>query len=389
MTGRRPAAALACVLILAAVSALPGPALAAPEEDADAAQRRANAAARELAEAQEEMARAEDAVAQLQARVASVDRRVVAVRDQVRQLAIRLYVEGTGSLTRLLRMADANQLVRAQQFGHLLAGTSTDSLRQYRVDREDLRTELEALESKQEERAEALENLRRRQAEAIEEIDRLTEEAALARAARDGRSRTEVPAAGGAAAPGAAAAPAADGQGPAPPPAVPLSPLPSPADTAPPVRSVPADDRPPPTAGAPVPAPASSPVSGGWICPVQGPHAFSDDYGDPRGGGYTHQGNDILAARGTPVVASVAGYVTHRNGPVSGLAYYLDGEDGNEYFGAHLDSFGASGQVSAGTVVGTVGDTGDAAGGPPHLHFEIHPGGRGNINPYPILSRYC
>jgi murein DD-endopeptidase MepM/ murein hydrolase activator NlpD len=100
-------------------------------------------------------------------------------------------------------------------------------------------------------------------------------------------------------------------------------------------------------------------------------------------------GNDILAPRGTPVVASVSGVVTHRSGAVSGLAYYLDGDDGTEYFGAHLDSFRSSGRVSAGTIVGTVGNTGDAAGGPPHLHFEMHPGGSGNINPYPTLSRYC
>ncbi|MGH9225631.1 MAG: M23 family metallopeptidase [Acidimicrobiales bacterium] len=100
-------------------------------------------------------------------------------------------------------------------------------------------------------------------------------------------------------------------------------------------------------------------------------------------------GNDILSPRGTPVVASVGGSVTHRSGSVSGLAYYLRGDDGNEYFGAHLDSFGASGRVSAGTVVGYVGNTGDASGAAPHLHFEIHPGGSGNVNPYPTLVRYC
>jgi peptidoglycan LD-endopeptidase LytH len=135
--------------------------------------------------------------------------------------------------------------------------------------------------------------------------------------------------------------------------------------------------------------PPRAAVSGDWICPVQGPHAFSNDYGASRGGGSSHQGNDILAAKGTPVVANVSGVVTQRNGAVSGLAYFLAGDDGNRYFGAHLDSFGATGRVSAGTVIGTVGNTGDAAGGPPHLHFEIHPGGSGYTNPYPTLSKYC
>jgi murein DD-endopeptidase MepM/ murein hydrolase activator NlpD len=122
---------------------------------------------------------------------------------------------------------------------------------------------------------------------------------------------------------------------------------------------------------------------------VQGPHAFSNDYGASRGGGSSHQGNDILAAKGTPVVANVGGVVTQRTGAVSGLAYFLAGDDGNRYFGAHLDSFGASGRVSAGTVIGTVGNTGDAVGGPPHLHFEMHPGGSGYINPYSTLTKYC
>ena len=54
-----------------------------------------------------------------------------------------------------------------------------------------------------------------------------------------------------------------------------------------------------------------------------------------------------------------------------------------EYFGAHLDSFGADGRVTAGTVVGYVGNTGDASGGAPHLHFEIHPGGSGYITRTP------
>ena len=125
------------------------------------------------------------------------------------------------------------------------------------------------------------------------------------------------------------------------------------------------------------------------MCPVAGPRAFSNACGAPRGGGRSHQGPATLAPRGTPVVANVSGVVQQHGNSLGGLAYFLRGDDGNRYYGAHLDSYGASGQVSAGTVIGTVGDTGDARGGPPHLHFEIHPGGNGNINPYSTLSRYC
>src|SRR2546423_169543 len=107
-------------------------------------------------------------------------------------------------------------------------------------------------------------------------------------------------------------------------------------------------------------APAAIAAKGPWMCPVQGPHSFSNDYGAPRGGGATHQGNDILAPRGTPVVASVGGSVEQHPNRLGGLAYYLHGDDGRTYYGAHLDSFGASGRVTMGTVIGFVGNTGDA-----------------------------
>jgi murein DD-endopeptidase MepM/ murein hydrolase activator NlpD len=357
------AALVAGALVVLVATAAPTPVLAAPEDDVEAAQRRANRAAAEMAEAEEQLARASDAVARVETRVARIDARTAAVRDQVRQLAIRLYVEGNSPLARLLRIGDAGKVVQAQQYSRVVTDLSTDSLRQYRAEREDLRDELAALEREKGTRSGAFDDLRRRRTDAARELDRLTRAVAQARAAQEqdrrAQARATVPPV--AARPGQPAARAA-------PPA-------------------PAAPRPPAASAAPA---GGSPVaSAGWVCPVQGPHAFSNDYGAPRGGGRSHQGNDILAARGTPVVANVSGTVTHRTGAVSGKAYYLAGDDGNRYFGAHLDTFGASGRVSAGTQVGTVGNTGDAAGGPPHLHFEIHPGGSGNVNPFPTLSRYC
>ncbi|MGH9178009.1 MAG: murein hydrolase activator EnvC family protein, partial [Acidimicrobiales bacterium] len=131
-------------------------------------------------------------------------------------------------------------------------------------------------------------------------------------------------------------------------------------------------------------------ASGEWICPVQGPRAFSNDFGDPRSGGRSHQGNGIMAPRGTPVVASVAGTVKGHNSSLGGISYYLSGVDGNTYFGTHLDRLsGASGRVAAGTVVGYVGSTGNASASAPHLHFEVHPGGGRAVNPFATLSKYC
>ncbi len=125
------------------------------------------------------------------------------------------------------------------------------------------------------------------------------------------------------------------------------------------------------------------------VFPVVGKATFYDDFGAPRGG-RRHQGNDIMSPRGTPVVASVSGTVSPHNSGLGGISYYLRGDDGNTYFGTHLDRLsGVTGRVGAGTVVGYVGNTGNARGTPPHLHFEIHPRGGAAVNPYPTLSRYC
>ncbi|MDI6874164.1 murein hydrolase activator EnvC family protein [Candidatus Solincola sp.] len=129
--------------------------------------------------------------------------------------------------------------------------------------------------------------------------------------------------------------------------------------------------------------PRSTPI-GNFIFPVQGPCSFSNDWHAPRTG-HLHQGNDIFAPAGTPCVACVSGTVHQGEGKNAGLYVRLVGDDGNVYYYMHLQRFGATGHVTAGTVIGYVGDTGNAKGGPPHLHFEIHPGGGPAINPYPIL----
>jgi len=132
-------------------------------------------------------------------------------------------------------------------------------------------------------------------------------------------------------------------------------------------------------------------VTGSWVRPVQGRHVFSNDFGDARSGppAHRHQGIDILAPRGTPVVANASGTVSRNSSSLGGMSYFLHGDDGITYFGAHLSGYAAAGRVAAGTVIGYVGNTGDARGGPTHLHFEMHPGGGGAVNPYPTLVRYC
>jgi murein DD-endopeptidase MepM/ murein hydrolase activator NlpD len=83
----------------------------------------------------------------------------------------------------------------------------------------------------------------------------------------------------------------------------------------------------------------------------------------------------------------VDGRVEVLSGEVGGLQFRLYGTDGVTYIGTHLDAFGRSGNVTAGEVIGRVGDTGNARGGPTHLHFEIHPNDGDPSNPYPTLQK--
>ncbi|MEO6126268.1 MAG: peptidoglycan DD-metalloendopeptidase family protein [Ilumatobacteraceae bacterium] len=126
-----------------------------------------------------------------------------------------------------------------------------------------------------------------------------------------------------------------------------------------------------------------------WVCPVQGPTAFADTYGEPRSGGRLHQGVDMISARGTPIVAVVDGEAIARENTLGGTTISFVGNDGNRYYYAHLDSYAQLGQVVKGTVIGYVGDTGNAMFSTPHLHFEIHPDGGAAVNPYPTVAANC
>jgi murein DD-endopeptidase MepM/ murein hydrolase activator NlpD len=147
---------------------------------------------------------------------------------------------------------------------------------------------------------------------------------------------------------------------------------------------------PAPTTASPSPAPALPAAAGGVVCPVQGSVSFVDSFGAPRSGGRAHQGVDMMAASGTPTVAPVSGRVEHRGNATGGLSWWLYGDNGDEYYGTHLAAYENQGvgRVAAGSVIGYVGDSGNATG-TPHLHFEIHPGGGAAVNPFPQVASAC
>lgn len=139
--------------------------------------------------------------------------------------------------------------------------------------------------------------------------------------------------------------------------------------------------------------PAPPPSSSGGTCPVAGAASFTDTWGAPRSGGRTHQGVDMIAARGTPIVAIFAGTITRiSSGVLSGKSVWLLADDGDRYFYAHLDGYGdisAGQRVAEGYVIGFNGSTGNAPDWLPHLHFEWHPGGGPAANPYPLVRSIC
>jgi murein DD-endopeptidase MepM/ murein hydrolase activator NlpD len=121
-------------------------------------------------------------------------------------------------------------------------------------------------------------------------------------------------------------------------------------------------------------------------CPAPGT-SFSDTFGAPRSGGRTHAGVDMMGGYGQPVYAAISGSVSHSSSSLGGNQAYVS--NGSTYtFYAHLQGFSdASGSVSAGTLIGYIGDTGNATG-TPHLHFEYHPGGV-LVNPTPYVAAVC
>jgi murein DD-endopeptidase MepM/ murein hydrolase activator NlpD len=122
-------------------------------------------------------------------------------------------------------------------------------------------------------------------------------------------------------------------------------------------------------------------------CPVAGEAEFADSWGDRRSGGRRHEGVDMAADRGTPVVATVAGFAEFKNTTAGGRSIWLTTPRGDKFFYAHLDRWeGDSRNVANGEIIGYVGSTGNAGG--PHLHFEVRPGGQA-VNPFPPTSAAC
>ena len=138
--------------------------------------------------------------------------------------------------------------------------------------------------------------------------------------------------------------------------------------------------------------------TGPYVFPVYGPVWFTDTYGAPRPTGW-HHGDDIFGQIGQPILAVADGTLFSVGfEKVGGYRLWLRDRAGNQFYYAHLAAFSTvavdGARVRAGTILGFVGDTGDARGTPPHLHFEIHPvssislGYDGAVNPTSYLRAW-
>lgn len=144
------------------------------------------------------------------------------------------------------------------------------------------------------------------------------------------------------------------------------------------------------------------------VFPVLGDATYTNDFGDPRGQG-RHEGNDLMAPKRALALAAEAGTVKlWTTSSRAGCMLYLEGESGTEYLYVHLNNdltlendnqgscvpgvayakgLKSGAKVLAGEPIGFVGDSGDANGVSPHLHFEVHPNGGGAVSPYPYLRK--
>jgi murein DD-endopeptidase MepM/ murein hydrolase activator NlpD len=357
---------LVALLVLSWVLSTALPALSITKAERDAACADSAAAQKKLDAARDDANAAEDRYDEINQELETASLRVYKFRDlideksslildaqeQVQERAVELYMNGGSSTTGLILFAPSlDAALTGQEF---LSSISKDSVAT--IDQLDsLKREMERIRQDWEAEQQRLEGLRVEADQVAQEMTAIMDDAATAASelsaacrAADLKYRQEQAA--------AAARAAARRNGAA--------------------------------AGLP---PEATP---GMICPMDPAVLhFRDTWGAPRSGGRTHKGTDIFAPMGQPQYAVYSGTVRVYVNHLGGNSIWLHTNMGVDFYYAHLSAW-ASGlktgdTVKQGQIIGYNGNSGNAYGGAPHLHFQMHPGGGSPVNPYPTLKRVC
>jgi murein DD-endopeptidase MepM/ murein hydrolase activator NlpD len=378
---RRLAALVLAIATVGASSTVDAQSAETPAERAareiQAARDKANAAAQAMFDKEAEIDQLELEIAETEQELAAVEARAEEMRDGLESQAVRQFVGAGGpDFPLFIDLDETNDVLTADVLASVAANSAVADLDEFEAVMSDVAETREDLATQQAEAATAVETFAALQeaaeAEVVElqeiEKQRLIDEAVQRELERQARERAEREERERAAAAAAAAASQAA------------------AVTSQPATSAAAASA---TASAPV-APSQPPAGAGagLVCPVAGTRSYADTWGAARSGGRRHQGTDIMAPSGTPLVAMEAGRIEFRSNKLGGLTLRLYGASGTRYYYAHLSRYeGSNRSVTAGEVVGYVGKTGNTSAN--HLHLQVHPGGGQAVNPYPYVRRAC
>lgn len=404
-SGLRQTALLASLVVSVAVGSLTLPLAVASAQDPaavraaqeiQAARDRANAASQAMFDAESRLDTLELEIVAAEGDLAAVEAQADSMRSSLQQDAQRSFVNSGTSIPLLIDLDQANAGITADRQASVARGAASVELDDFDVVMKDVRAQRAELEAQQDATTQARAQFEDLKATAEAEVVKLAEvekqrlaDVAVQRELerqRQARLAQEAAVAKQLQASNAAAASSSN-------PSTASAPEPSgsqgSASNSPQAAASPSPAESPSPAAAPVPpSPPPSNAGSGIVCPVAGPHAFADTWGAPRSGGRTHEGVDMMAPSGTPLVAVESGYAEFKTTRLGGNSVWVNGGSGTRYFYAHLSAWeGSSRNVSQGEVIGYVGATGNTTAN--HLHFEIHPGGGRAVNPYPYVRAVC
>ena len=405
VSGLRQTALLAALSVSVAIGSLTLPLAVASAQDPaavraaqeiQAARDRANAASQAMFDAESRLDTLELEIVAAEGDLAAVEAQADSMRSSLQQDAQRSFVNSGTSIPLLIDLDQANAGITADRQASVARGAASVELDDFDAVMKDVRAQRAELEAQQDATTQARAQFEDLKATAEAEVVKLAEvekqrlaDVAVQRELerqRQARLAQEAAVAKQLQASNAAAASSSN-------PSTASAPEPSgsqgSASNSPQAAASPSPAESPSPAAAPVPpSPPPSNAGSGIVCPVAGPHAFADTWGAPRSGGRTHEGVDMMAPSGTPLVAVESGYAEFKTTRLGGNSVWVNGGSGTRYFYAHLSAWeGSSRNVSQGEVIGYVGATGNTTAN--HLHFEIHPGGGRAVNPYPYVRAVC